>query len=116
MAKKKPGRVQKMVSGVMSRVPWLRKRYSRYVLRYIEKSRKKGRTLPPELQQLDKQLQRVPPSKRLAMLDQLMVANDPKSEASRQMRRAMERQNRQRSNGKGQRPGSLGGSRVIERR
>lgn len=116
MAAKEPGRIQRTFSRVMTRVPWVRRRYVRYILKSIEKSRKKGRTLPPELERLDKQLMKIPPSKRPEMLEQMLAMNDPSAAASRQMRRAMERQNRQRSNGKGQRPGSLGGSRVIERR
>lgn len=111
-----PGRIQKAMNRLMTRVPWLRRRYTRYILRYIDKSKKKGRTLPPELERLDKQLMKVPPAKRPEMLEQLLVMSDPSATASREMRRAIERQNRQRSTGKGQRPGTLGGSRVIERR
>lgn len=116
MAKEKQGRIQRTFTRVMSRVPWLRRRYTKYILRYIEKSRKKGRVLPPELQQLERALLKVPPAKRPEMVEQLMAMNDPSAAASRQMRRALDRRNRQRSNGKGQRPGTLGGSRVVERR
>lgn len=116
MAQKKSGRIQKGISRLMARIPWLRRRYVRYILRYIDKSRKKGRDLPPELEQVDKQLRKVPPAKRPEVLEQLVALNDPNAAASREMRRAMDRQNRQRSTGKGQRPGTMGGSRVIERR
>lgn len=116
MAQKKPGRIQSRVNRLMARIPWLRRRYVKYILRYIEKSRKKGRDLPPELEQVDKQLRKVPPSKRYEVMEQLVAMNDPAAAASRQMRRAMDRQNRQRSSGKGQRPGTMGGSRVVERR
>lgn len=116
MARKQPGRIQKTFNRMLTRVPWLRRRYTKYLLKYIAKSRKKGRELPPELQQLEKQLMKVPPAKRPEFVEQMLALNDPSSVASREMRRAMERQNRQRSSGKGQRPGTMGGSRIIERR
>jgi predicted alpha/beta-hydrolase family hydrolase len=116
-SKSGPGKIQQRFTRMIARVPWLRRRYARYVLRYIEKSRKKGRDLPPELAQLDRQLIRVPPSKRAELLETALVTgNDPSAASSRAMRRALARQSRQRSSGKGQRPGTVGGSRVIERR
>lgn len=114
--KKQPGRIQKGFNRMLTRIPWLRRRYTKYILKYIEKSKKKGRDLPPELAQLDKQLLRMPPAKRPELVEQMLALGDPSSAASREMRRAMERQNRGRSSGKGQRPGTMGGSRVIERR
>jgi hypothetical protein len=116
-SKTRSGKIQQRFSRLIARVPWLRRRYARYVLRSIEKSRKKGRDLPPELTQLERQLTRVPPSKRAEVLETALVAgSDPSAASSRAMRRAMARQNRQRPSGKGQRPGTMGGSRVIERR
>jgi predicted alpha/beta-hydrolase family hydrolase len=116
-AKREGGRIQQRFNRLVARIPWLRRRYARYILRYIDKSRKKGRDLPPELQQLDRQLMRVPSSKRAELIETALVTGaDPSAGSSRAMRRAMARQSRQRPSGKGQRPGTLGGSRVVERR
>jgi len=118
MAKKgRQHRLQKAFTKFIARVPWLRRRYSKWILRYIEKSKTKGRALPPELQRLDRQMAKLPPGKRMQALETALVSGtDESGGSSRELRRAMARQQRQRSSGKGQRPGSLGGSRITERR
>lgn len=118
MAKKaRQHRVQKAFTKLIARVPWMRRRYSKWILRYIEKSRTKGRTLPPDLQRLERQMAKLPPRKRVEALETALVSGaDDSAGASRALRRAQARQQRQRSNGKGQRPGTLGGTRVTERR
>jgi hypothetical protein len=117
MARDNPGRIQRLISRLVTRVPWFRRRYSRWLLRYLAKSRKKGRPIPPELQQLERQLAKVPPKKRAEVVETALLAGDPEgAPSSRAIRRAMARQQRQRPSGKGQRPGTLGGSRVVERR
>jgi len=117
MAKKRKHRIQQGFMKLVTKVPWMRRRYSKWILRYIDKSRTKGRTLPPELQRVERQLAKVPPRKRVEALEEaLMSGSDGANATSREMRRAMARQQRQRPNGKGQRPGTVGGSRVVERR
>lgn len=118
MAKKRgQHRFQQAFTKLVARVPWMRRRYTRWILRYMEKSHKRGRTLPPELQRLERQLTKVPPAKRAEVLETALVTgNDPEAGGSRAVRRAMSRQNRQKSSGRGQRPGTMGGSRIVERR
>lgn len=114
--KKRDGRIQRIMNRLLTRFGWVRRRYVRTVLKSIAKSKKKGRVLSPEMEQLDRSLLKVPPAKRAEMVEQMILLQNEPDSTSREMRRAMERQNRQRSSGKGQRPGTLGGSRVTERR
>ncbi|MDA8281265.1 MAG: hypothetical protein M0Z63_12770 [Actinomycetota bacterium] len=110
-------RFQQAFMKLVARVPWMRRKYSRWILRYMEKSREKGRALPAELQRLERQLTRIPPGKRAEVIETALVTgNQPETAQSRAVRRAMSRQQRQKSTGRGQRPGTMGGSRVIERR
>jgi len=87
------------------KVAFLRHFYVRRLLRFMEKSRTKGRVLPPELQRLDQMLKRLPPPKRAEALESALMAT-PEETPSREMRRAASRQDRIRSDGRGYRTGS----------
>jgi len=87
------------------RVGFLRHFYIRRLLRFMEKSRTKGRALPPELGRLDQMLRRLPPPKRAEALESALLAS-PTETPSREMRRAAARQDRLRGDGRGYRPGT----------
>jgi hypothetical protein len=87
------------------RVGFFRRFYIKRLLRFMEKSRAKGRTLPPDLQRLDQMLKRLPPPKRAEALETALLAS-PDETPSREMRRAAARQDRIRSDGRGYRPGT----------
>ena len=83
---------------VLLKVPGLRRFYVRRLLKFIEKSKQKGRRLPPDLYELSKQLARVPKSEQAAVLERALKAG-PEGAANmpgvnRQARRAAERQAR----------------------
>jgi hypothetical protein len=85
-------------------VAFFRHFYVRRLLKFMEKSRAKGRTLPPDLQRLDQMLKRLPPPKRAEALESALLAS-PDDNPSREMRRAASRQDRLRSDGRGYRSG-----------
>ena len=90
----------------IGRHAWLRRRYVRRVLRTIEKYRAKGRTLPENLQRLERQLRRVPKTKRAEMLEQMMeMGTSPDVSSNRALRRAAGRQDRLSGKSVGLRPG-----------
>ncbi len=102
---------------LISRVPWLRRRYVRWMLKTIKKHHDKGRRLPDNLARLDRQLKRLPEPKRAQALEQ-MLEMGPSAEAnySRAMRRAAGRQERQSGKkGAGLRPGLGPGQRKVVR-
>ncbi len=84
------------------KVGFLRHFYVRRLLRFMEKSRTKGRTLPPELLRLEQMLRRLPPPKQAEALETALLAT-PDDPTSREMRRAAARQERLRSDGRGYR-------------
>ena len=84
----------------MLKVPFLRRRYVKSLLRQLEEGGgKKG--LPPELQQLQRMLKQVPPPQRAQTLETALrqglsgeVPSAPAELPSRSLRRAAERQQR----------------------
>jgi hypothetical protein len=89
------------------KIGFLRRRYIKRVLRSIEKSKEKGKRMPPELWDLSKRLDRLPPAKRAEFLEQAITAGPAAQEqAGRAMRRAAASQERQSGRGGGRsRPG-----------
>ncbi len=68
------------------------------LLKLIDKSRQRGRRLPPDLYELSKQLSRVPQSERADALERALKAEREGTAGAgvnRQARRAAERQSRQ---------------------
>ena len=79
--------------------------YARRLLRFLEKSKKKGRDLPDQLADLDEYLGKVPVKQRRALLE-ASLSGELDARAGRAVRRAASRQGRQKGGvGGGQRPG-----------
>jgi hypothetical protein len=87
------------------KVPFLRRYYTRRILRFLDKSHRKGRQIPEQLADLDRQLSRLPAKERQQLLD-ATLSGELESAAGRAVRRAAQRQGRQSGRGGGrQRPG-----------
>jgi hypothetical protein len=84
----------------------LRHFYARRLLSYMERSQQRRRPLPPELLELRQMLSRVPPHLRLARLEDALRARDQEL-SSRQLRRALVRQERKSGRRGGRRPGTV---------
>ncbi len=104
-SQKKP-RIRGAMGRTLMRVPLLRRWYIRRMLKYIDKSRAKGRKLPPEFAELARNLGRMPKDQRATALEDAMNAEREGSlAASREMRRAASAQQRRSGKGAGYRPG-----------
>jgi hypothetical protein len=101
----KKRRIRTAIFRSIMRVGFLRHFYVRRLLRFMEKSRAKGRALPAELNRLEQMLSRLPPKKRAEALETALLAS-PDETPSREMRRAAARQERLRGDGRGYRPGT----------
>ena len=105
-------RLRELPARVIGRTPWLRRRYARRLLKTIEKSRKKHRPLPENLEQIERQLRRVAPPKRAEILEQMLeYGASSDANLSRELRRASNRQERRSGKGGGTRPGLPPGQR-----
>jgi hypothetical protein len=95
----------------LMKVPVVRRMYVRRMIKFIDKSRAKGRRLPPEVYELSRQLSRVPEADRASALEAALKAGpDGRGESvpgsNRQLRRAASAQQRQSGKGQGRyRPG-----------
>lgn len=105
--KEKKRRIRGSIGRMTMRSSFLRGRYVRRVLKSIDKSKAKGRRLPPELHELSKQLSRIPKHKQAeALEDALKAGPEAADTAGRAMRRAAMAQQRQSGRGQGRyRPG-----------
>src|SRR5437899_1365784 len=107
MASDRPKGVRATITRGIVRVPFLRRLYVRRMLKFLERSKRKKRALPKELAELDIAMSKVPKDQRMAMLETAMTEG-AQGGASRQMRRAADRQKRQ--SGRGgprRRPGAV---------
>ena len=113
--RKEPGRVRKRISRTIMSVGFLRRYYVRRLLKTIDKSEKKGRPLPADLEQVKTALSRLPANKRAEFLEEML--RDPEGmNPGRELRRAASRQDRQSGRGGGrQRPGLPPGARTKVR-
>ena len=119
---KEKGRIRRRITQRTMRIGFLRRRYVKRVIKYIDKSKEKGRRLPPEMMELSRFLSRVPKHERAERLDEALVAQqdvDRSGETAfnRDLRRAAA--NQQRRSGKnpaGYRPGMPPKSQQIGRR
>lgn len=104
-------RIRELPARFIGRTPWLRRRYARRILRSIDRYKDKGRPLPESLSRLEKQLRRVPTPKRQQVVEQMMeMGSDQDVTTNRALRRAADRQERQKGQrGGGLRPGTLPG-------
>ncbi len=92
------------------RIPFLRRRYVKRVIKFIDKSKEKGRRLPPEMVELARFLSKVPKDQRAEKLEEAMVtqqlAEKGDTPFNRDMRRAAyNQQRRSGKNANGYRPG-----------
>jgi len=107
MASDRPKGVRATITRGIVRVPFLRRLYVRRMLKFLERSKRKKRALPRELAELDVAMSKVPKDQRMAMLETALTEGS-QGGASRQMRRAADRQKRQ--SGRGgprRRPGAV---------
>ena len=95
--------------GVM-KVPVLRRWQIRRTLKFIDKSRAKGRRLPEELYQMDRYLARVPKHQRAKVFEEAMLANQELPTMGRDYRRAAARQRRSGKSDARYRPGAPPGT------
>lgn len=92
--------LRQRVSERAMKVGFLRRRYVKRLIRYIDKSKKKGRRLPPEMMDLSRFLAQVPREQRAEKLEEAIVAQQQGDESfNRDLRRAAA--NQQRRSGKG---------------
>jgi hypothetical protein len=98
-------RIRGALGRAVMRVPWLRRWYIRRVLKFIDKSKEKGRPLPQGLEETARLLSRVPKHQRAKVFEEAIEANQTVPDMGRAYRRATERRRR---SGKGEthyRPG-----------
>lgn len=73
------------------KVPVLRRWYIRRTLKFIEKSREKGRRLPEGMAEMARQLSQIPKDKRQQVMEEALLAEQDMPEMSREFRRAAAR-------------------------
>ena len=83
----------------LMRIPFLRRRYINRVLKYIDKSKAKGKDLPPQMEDLARFLSQVPKVQRAQRLEEAILAQTTDEPFNRELRRAAA--NQQRRSGKG---------------
>jgi len=59
---------------LIARVPWLRRRQARRLVKTLERYREKGRPIPENLSRLERQLRQIPKHKRAAAVEQMLKA------------------------------------------
>lgn len=97
--KPKNRRLQGAMARTIMRYSVTRRWYIRRMLKYIDKSKEKGRKLPPEFAEMARFLARVPKAKRASALEEALSAQQSGVGTSRDLRRAAAAQ--QRRSGKG---------------
>jgi hypothetical protein len=106
-----PDKSKRSIRGAISRnlmkVSLIRHWYIKRTLKFIDKSKEKGRRLPPELADMNRVLSKVPKAQRAKVLEEAMAAGQAGlQDTSRAYRRAAGNQNRQSGRGRGRtRPG-----------
>ncbi|MGH9116166.1 MAG: hypothetical protein ACRDWW_10115 [Acidimicrobiales bacterium] len=100
----KANKIQAAFSRVVMGIPLVRRWYVRRILKYIDKSKAKGRRLPENMMETAKFLARVPRGQREKALEEAFLANQQIPQMGREYRRAAERQ-RLSGKGPGRRPG-----------
>jgi hypothetical protein len=102
----KKRRIRKAIGKTMARFPVMRRWQIRRMLKFIDKSKEKGRRLPPEFAEMARFLAKVPKAQRAQALEKAMEANQEGLTTSRDYRRAAAAQQRRSGQGGGRyRPG-----------
>ena len=107
MDRDRPKGVRARITRGVARVPFLRRWYARRLLASLDRAKRKNRAIPKELAELDIAMSKVPKERRMEMIETAMTEG-AQGGASRQMRRAADRQKRQ--SGRGgprRRPGAV---------
>jgi hypothetical protein len=94
--------VRERMSQRMLTVGFMRRRYVKRMLKYLDKSKEKGRRLPPEMYQLQRFLSQVPKDERAAKLEEVITSQSKGNEealGNRDLRRASLNQTRQSGRG-----------------
>jgi hypothetical protein len=87
--------LRERMSQRMLRIGFMRRRYVKRMLKYMDKSKEKGRRLPPELFELQRFLAKVPKDQRAAKLEEVIAAQrTEESLGNRDLRRASVNQSR----------------------
>ncbi len=99
-AKADKGGLRERMSQRMMSVGFLRRRYVKRMIKYIDKSKEKGRRLPPELFELQRFLSQVPKAQRAERLEEAITAQRSEQPiGNRDLRRASANQSRQSGRG-----------------
>jgi hypothetical protein len=97
--KPKKRRIRTAVGTTMAKFPAVRRWQIRRLLKYIDKSKEKGRRLPAEYAEMGRFLSKVPKAQRAAALEKAMEANQQGAIPSRDYRRAAAAQQRRSGQG-----------------
>lgn len=105
-------RIRTAISRNLMKVSFMRNWYIKRTLKFIDKSKEKGRRLPPELSDVNRVLSKVPKGQRAKILEEAMAAGqEGLADTSRAYRRAASNQGRQSGRGRGRtRPGLAPGA------
>ncbi len=87
----KPRRARGALGRRLMRVPMLRRWYVKRTLKFIDRSREKGRRLPEGLAETARQLSRVPKQQRAKVFEEAIMAGADEPGMSREFRRAASR-------------------------
>jgi hypothetical protein len=101
-------KIQERFSRQLMKVGFFRRRYVKRMIRYIDKSKAKGKRLPPELYDLQRFLSQVPKGQRAERLEEAITAQQTDEPiGNRDLRRSSANQNRLSGRGPGHyRPGA----------
>lgn len=88
---KKKARIRGAIGRGLMKVPVLRRWYIRRTLKFIEKSKAKGRKLPEGMSEMARQLSQIPKDKRAQAIEDAMLAEQEMPNMSREFRRAASR-------------------------
>lgn len=91
VSEKKKRRIRGAIGRGFMKVPLLRRWYIRRTLKFIEKSKEKGRKLPEGMAEMARQLSQIPKDKRESVLEDAFLAEQEMPEMSREFRRAAAR-------------------------
>lgn len=88
-------KLRERFSRQLMKIGFIRRRYVKRMLRYLDKSKEKGRRLPPELYELQRYLSQVPKAQRAERLEEAITAQqNDEVLGNRDLRRASANQNR----------------------
>ena len=88
---KKKRRIRGAIGRGFMKVPLLRRWYIRRTLKFIEKSKAKGRRLPEGMSEMARQLSQIPKDKREQVMEDALLAEQEMPAMSREFRRAAAR-------------------------